>query len=59
MAGKFGQFAADDFRRAAADAGIDFVKHNGFHRIGVRQNRFQGQDHPRKLTAGGDTGQRF
>ena len=34
MAGKLRQFATDHFRRAAADAGIDFIKNNCFHRIG-------------------------
>ena len=40
VAGKFGQFAAHHFSRAAADTGIDLIKHNSFNRIGFGQNSF-------------------
>jgi hypothetical protein len=42
-------------RGRASNAGIDFVEHEGGHRVRVRQNHLQGQHDPRQLTPAGAT----
>ena len=52
MPGKPRKLAADNLSNASADAGIDFIKYDGFYRIGLRQDGFERQNHPGQLSSG-------
>ena len=48
------QLATDDFRDAAADAGVDFVEHQAGQRVGLRRGDLDREADARQFAAGSD-----
>ncbi|OPZ07688.1 MAG: hypothetical protein BWZ10_02781 [candidate division BRC1 bacterium ADurb.BinA364] len=58
-AGQFAQFFADDLRRLAADARVDFVEHQGRDAVAGGEQAFDGQHDSRQFAARSDAAQRL